>query len=51
MKNYEGKLYIISKSAYTFKLEGNIPINKYDLLNNGNLGSGGHQKIIKEIGR
>lgn len=49
MKNYEGKLYIISKSAYTFKLEGNMPINKYDLLNNGNLGSGGHKKIIKEI--
>lgn len=49
MKKYEGKLYIISKSAYTFKLEGNMKINKYDLLNNGNLGSGGHKKIIKEI--
>ena len=49
MKSYEGKLYIISKSAYTFKLEGDMKINKYDLLNNGNLGSGGHQKIIKEI--
>lgn len=46
---YEGKLYIISKSGYMFKLEAKIPINKYDLLNNGNLGSGGYQKIIEEI--
>lgn len=49
MKRYDGKLYIISKNAYTFKLEGKMPINKYDLLNNGNMGQGGHEKIIKEI--
>jgi len=45
----EDELYIISISAYTIKLEANQPINKYDLLNNGNLGKDGHTKIINEI--
>ena len=31
------------------KLEANIKINKYDLLNKGNLGAGGEEKIINEI--
>lgn len=45
----EDELYIISVSAYTIKLEANKTINKYDLLNNGNLGKDGHIKIINEI--
>ena len=45
----EDELYIISVSAYIIKLEANKPINKYDLLNNGNLGKDGHKKIINEI--
>jgi len=45
----EDQLYIISVSAYTIKLEANKTINKYDLLNNGNLGKNGHIKIINEI--
>lgn len=45
----EDELYIISVSAYTLKLEANKTINKYDLLNNGNLGKNGDKKIIKEI--
>ena len=40
---------MISVSAYTIKLEANKTINKYDLLNNGNLGKDGHIKIINEI--
>ncbi len=42
-------LYIISSHAYLLKLETNLPINKYDLLNKGNLGSRGYSKIITEI--
>ena len=59
INRYDGKLYIISRNAYIFKLEANIPItipkkknipiNKYDLLNNGNFGTGGYQQIINEI--
>lgn len=45
--NYQ--IYIISYNAYLLKLELNLPINKYDLLCNGNLGSGGYLEIIKEI--
>ena len=45
----EDELYIISVSAYTIKLEASQKINKYDLLNNGNLGKDGHKKIINEI--
>lgn len=43
------KLYIISSNAYLFKLEAKIKINKYDLLNNGNLGRTGQIKLIKGI--
>ena len=45
----EDELYIISVSSYIIKLEANKHINKYDLLNNGNLGKNGHKKIINEI--
>lgn len=49
INSIEDELYIISVSAYTLKLEANKTINKYDLLNNGNLGKNGEKKIIKEI--
>ena len=42
-------LYIIDRDAYSLKLELNIPINKYDLLNNGNLGKNGANKLINGI--
>lgn len=49
MNNIEDELYVISGMAYLLKLEANIKINKYDLLNNGNLGKNGSRKIINEI--
>lgn len=49
IKNIKEDLYIIHKNAYMLKLEANIPINKYDLLYTGNLGSKGEQGIINEI--
>ena len=49
IKNTQNELYIISRNAYLLKLESNKPINKYDLLNNGNLGKNGEIKIINEI--
>lgn len=45
----EDELYIISVNAYILKLESGKHINKYDLLNNGNLGKNGDKKIINEI--
>ena len=47
--NIEGNIYILDEIAYLIKLESFIPINKYDLLNNGNMGAGGLTKILKEI--
>lgn len=49
IKSTKDELYIISGHAYLYKLEANIKINKYDLLNNGNLGKNGEIKIINEI--
>ena len=43
------RLYTISSTAYLIKLESNKQINKYDLLNNGNLGKNGAKKLINEI--
>jgi len=45
----EGRIFIIDMYAYLIKLEMKLPINKYDLLNDGNLGYNGKSKIIKEI--
>lgn len=45
----EDELYIISKNSYMIKVEANVKINKYDLLNSGNIGKGGEQRIIDEI--
>lgn len=49
IENAEGQVFIIDMYAYLIKLELNLPINKYDLLNDGNLGKNGEKKIIKEI--
>lgn len=45
----DGKIFIIDATAYILKLESSLPINKYDLLNDGNLGKGGREEIFKEI--
>ena len=49
IKTVHEKLYVISRNAYLYKIEAHIPINKYDLLNNGNLGSNGEETLIKQI--
>ena len=41
--------FIIGVSSYTIKLYNDMPIGRYDLLSNGNLGYHGDIKIIKEI--
>lgn len=43
------RIYILDSRAYLAKLELNIPINKYDLINNGNMGYKGSHKFINEI--
>lgn len=48
-KKIKGNKYIISKSAYIYKLEANITIDKYDLLNKGNMGKNGNKKIVEEF--
>ena len=45
--NYD--IYIFDYSSYILKIESNIPINKFDLINNGNMGYKGHFKYIEEI--
>ena len=42
-------LFILDSSAYLYKIENNIDINKYDLINNGNMGYHGEQTYQKEI--
>ena len=49
IQKVEGRIFIIDMYAYLLKLETSIPINKYDLLNDGNLGKNGEIKIIEEI--
>lgn len=45
----EYKPYILGLYSYFIKLNNNIPRNKYDIINNGNLGYNGEKKYIKEI--
>lgn len=51
INNKDEKIFIINQWAYLIKLESNLSINKYDLLNNGNLGKDGEYKIIDEINK
>ena len=40
------RVYILDPIAYTIKLELDRPIDKYDLINNGNMGYKGEYKYI-----
>lgn len=42
-------VYYFGFLAYLAKLNLDIPINKYDLINNGNMGYKGKDKYIKEV--
>ena len=46
-KDYDA--YILANYAYLVKLNLNLPINKYDIINNGNMGYKGYKGYIKEI--
>ena len=41
--------YILGHFSYLIKLNNEIPINKYDIINNGNMGYHGEEKYLKEI--
>lgn len=43
------KIYIFGRFSYTFKLNLDIPITKYDIINDGNMGYNGENKYIEEI--
>lgn len=43
------KLFLFLRNAYAVKLLINEPINKYDLINDGNMGYDGANRYIKEI--
>ena len=43
------RLYLLDSRAYIAKLEFNLKIDKYDLINDGNMGYKGDKKYIKEI--
>jgi len=43
------RAYIFGNFAYLIKLNNDMPINKFDLINNGNMGYNGTKKYIEEI--
>lgn len=45
------KLYFLADYAYLFKLHNGIELNKYDLINEGNMGYKGSFKYIDEISK
>ena len=47
--DYGDNIFIFSIRAYLIKLNINVKINKYDLINNGNMGYKGDERIIKEV--
>ena len=50
IKEYEDYTpYIFGSFAYLMKLNYEIPINKYDIINNGNMGYNGAKIYIEEI--
>ncbi len=49
IKDTEGRVFIINPKAYLFKLELHRPLDKFDLLNNGNMGLKGESVIIDEL--
>ena len=50
IKKYpEHKLYVFGNYAYIVKLSLDIPVTKFDLINNGNMGYNVASKYIEEI--
>ena len=47
-KEYDN-VYILSEYAYIVKLYSDLSINKYDLINDGNMGYNGSDRYISEI--
>lgn len=45
----EDQLYVLGNYAYIVKLYLDLPITKYDLINNGNMGYQGADRYIEEI--
>lgn len=43
------KTYVFGRFSYLLKLNHNLKINKYDIINNGNMGYNGASKYIGEI--
>ena len=43
------KIYIFARAAYSLKLESGLDVNKYDLINNGNMGYMGEYVYLDEI--
>ena len=43
------KTYFFGYFAYLIKLNYDLPITKFDLINNGNMGYGGAKKYIEEV--
>ena len=43
------KVYILSNYSYLIKLNLEIPINKYDIINYGNMGYDGSNRYIREM--
>ena len=43
-------IYILSKNAYYVKLNVKYTLDKFDLINNGNMGYNGSNTYIEEIG-
>lgn len=48
--NYEEYTpYILGRFSYLMKLNHGLPINKYDIINNGNMGYKGAERYLEEI--
>ncbi len=43
------KLFFLTSDAYIYMLEYDMPVDKYNLINDGNMGYKGSKKYIKEI--
>ena len=49
VKNDYDSIYLLTANAYEIKMNTSYKINKFDLINNGNMGYNGSIKYIKEI--
>ena len=49
--NKDRKIIILTADAYYFKIINDMKVDKLDLINNGNYGYNGSNKIIKEINK